>query len=196
MNRAGYLRYAVPSWWTLFWSPRPAGRIAVLSTVWSHHAKRSGYEPVSKGLGKVLPAHGMHLIPYSVSRWIAGEGLKSAYEVALAMRLSNCDHLLVIDGDFQIKLIECIRRVTSASIYAVFHQIPVVLEQRLANASPKLLDGAVCVARCQIPLVQSLAPPRKTLFVPHGVDTDYFYTRFAPCRSAQRSLRGMPLERF
>jgi glycosyltransferase involved in cell wall biosynthesis len=32
----------------------------------------------------------------------------------------------------------------------------------------------VCVARCQIPLLQSIAPPGRTCYVPHGVDADYF----------------------
>ena len=50
----------------------------------------------------------------------------------------------------------------------------------------QLLDGAVCVARCQIPLVQHLAPPGKTWFVPHGVDVDYFTPR--PPRSDQPTV--------
>src|SRR6187551_2946104 len=34
-----YLKKSSQSW-TLVWSPRPEGRIAVLSKVWSHHAQR------------------------------------------------------------------------------------------------------------------------------------------------------------
>jgi glycosyltransferase involved in cell wall biosynthesis len=173
MSLASYLKYAIPSWWTLVSHRRSEGGIAVLSTVWSHHAKRSGYHPVAKGLGVKLP-NSTRLIPGVFSRWIVGRGLETAYQIALAMKVTRCHQLLVVDGDFQLKLIECIRRVTQARISAVFHEVPRVLEKCLAEASPLLLDGAVCVAKCQIPLVQSIAPPGRTWFVPHGVDADYF----------------------
>jgi glycosyltransferase involved in cell wall biosynthesis len=93
------------------------------------------------------------------------------------MKITRRDRLLVLDGDYQLELIEHIRRLAPARIYAVFHQIPRVLEHCLRGSSPLLLDGAVCVARCQIPLVQYIAPPGKTWFVPHGVDADYFSPR-------------------
>ena len=80
----------------------------------------------------------------------------------------------MVEGEYQLDLIENLRAVTTASIFAVFHQVPQLLEPLLARAPRNLLHGAVCVARCQIPLVQALAPPGKTLFVPHGVDVDYF----------------------
>ena len=51
MNPDSYLKYALPSWLALVPFQRPKGRIVVLSTVWSHHAKQSGYHPVAKGLG-------------------------------------------------------------------------------------------------------------------------------------------------
>ena len=177
MNPASYLIDALPSWWALVSSWRPGSGIAVLSTVWPHHAKRSGYHPVANGLGITLRAKHLRLIPAGISRWIAGEELDAAYQIAVAMKLTRCDRLLVIDGDFQLKLIESIRRVTPAKIYAVFHQIPRALKQRLAEVPSARVDGAVCVAKCQIPLLHSVAPPGKTWFVPHGVDADYFTPR-------------------
>jgi glycosyltransferase involved in cell wall biosynthesis len=121
--------------------------------------------------------HGMRLLPAGFSQRIVGEGLDAAYQIALAMKVTRRDCLLVLDGDFQLKLIEEIRRVARTRIYAVFHQIPRVLEHCLSESSAQLLDGAVCVARCQIPLVESIAPPGKTWFVPHGVDVNYFTPR-------------------
>jgi glycosyltransferase involved in cell wall biosynthesis len=116
----------------------------------------------------------MQLLPATISRWIVGQGLERAYQIALAMRISSSDRLLVIDGDFQLKLIEGIRRLTKAKIYAVFHQIPAYLRELLEASSPLSFDGVLCVARCQIPIVEALAPPGRTWFMPHGVDTDYF----------------------
>ena len=116
----------------------------------------------------------MRLIPAGLSRWIVGEGLDTAQQIAVAMKLTRCDRLLVIDGDFQLKLIESIQGLTPAKIFAVFHQIPQSLNQRLAEVPSLHIDGALCVAKCQIPLVQSFAPPGNSWFVPHGVDTDFF----------------------
>jgi glycosyltransferase involved in cell wall biosynthesis len=180
-----YLMNAALSWGALARSLRLDSKLAVLTIVWPHHAKRSGYHPVAKGLGVELPEH-VTLIPAGISQWIAGEGLDAAYQIALAIKIARCDRLLVINGDFNLKLIESIRRLTQARIYAVFHQIPKVLEQLLVGSPPRLVDGAVCVARCQIPLVQSIAPPEKTWFVPHGVDTDFFTPR--AFRSARPSV--------
>lgn len=177
MNLASYFAAAIPSWRALILSERPEGRLVVLTKVWSHHAKRSGYHPVAEGLGMALPAEGMRLVPSTIARWVVGKEFDAAYQVALGMKLTRRDCVLVIDGDFQIKLMEHLRQLTSARIYAVFHLYPRVLQQCVAVATPLLLDGAICVARCQIPLVQALAPQGKTWFVPHGVDVEYFSPR-------------------
>jgi len=174
MDPISYLKDTLPSWWTLISSWRPGCRIAVLSTVWPHHAKRSGYHPIAKGLGVALRVHHMRLVPASVSRRFVNEDLDTPFQIATAMKFTHCDQLLVIDGDFQLKLIENVQRLTTARIFAVFHQIPRALEQRLSEAPSLHIDGAICVAKCQIPLVQSVAPPGKSWFVPHGVDTDFF----------------------
>ena len=177
MSLFSYLKDAVPCWRSLVWSQQPGGRLAVLNTIWSHHMQRSGYHPVAKGLGVMLDPHSMRLSPARLSQWMRRSELYAADQIAMAMKVTRRDRLLVVEGDFQLKLIELIRRVTSARIYAVFHQVPKVLEKRLAETSPELLDGAICVARCQIPFAESIAPPGKTWFVPHGVDTQYLTPR-------------------
>src|SRR6185436_10519670 len=118
MNFASYLRNAIPSWRAIMVGQRSKGRIAVLSTVWPHHAKRSGYHPVANGLGMILPGYGIRLIPAAISRWIAGDEMDAVYQIALALKIAGCDRLLVIDGDFQLKFIERLRSVTSAKIFA------------------------------------------------------------------------------
>jgi len=178
MNLGAFLKYAVPSWWALIPFRRPEGKIAVLNTVWSHHAKRSGYHPIAEGLGLALPAY-TQLIPATISRWIAGKELDVAYQVALALKIAHRDCLLITNGDDNLKLIVNIRRVTSIPVYAVFHHTPSTLEQILADTPPLLVDGAICVARCQVPVIQRIAPPGRTWFVPHGVDTEYFTPRTA-----------------
>jgi glycosyltransferase involved in cell wall biosynthesis len=174
MSLASYLKNAISSWRLLLFSESPESGIAILRSVWRHHAKHSGYHPVANGLGLVLPSQYVRLVPRRIARIIVGEERDTAYQIALAMQLKRCRHLLVIDGDFQLGLINAIRQITKAKISAVFHQTPVVLKELLASATPSLLDTAICVAKCQIPVVQRLAPAGKTSFVPHGIDTDYF----------------------
>jgi hypothetical protein len=79
--------------------------------------QRSGYHHVANELGVILPEDSMHLIPSSID-------VDRAREIAIAIKVTRRDHLLVVDGDFKLKLIERIRRVTRARIYAVFHQTP------------------------------------------------------------------------
>ena len=54
---ADYFKNAAYSWRGLVHSPKPDGKIAILSTIWSPHAKQSGYHHVASGLGMVLPSN-------------------------------------------------------------------------------------------------------------------------------------------
>jgi glycosyltransferase involved in cell wall biosynthesis len=161
--------------------------LAVLTRVWSHHAKRSGYHPVAEGLGVNLRGHHIRYLPTAVSRRAAGDGFDDAYQIAFGLKASGCDRLLVIDGDWELKLIERIRRFSSAKIYAVFHNLPNDLKDCVDAAPSVRIDGAICVARCQLPVVDSIVPPGKAWFVPHGVDTGFF-TPQAPRSAAPRVL--------
>ena len=96
MNFVSFLKHAVPTWWEIARSRRSEGRAAVLSRVWSHHSNRSGYRHISDGLGIVLPAHGMRLVPAALSRLIVGEALDEAYQVDVAMKLLGRDRLLIL----------------------------------------------------------------------------------------------------
>jgi glycosyltransferase involved in cell wall biosynthesis len=187
MDLIAFLRSAATSWSTVVRSRRPKDGIALLDEIWSHHARRSGYHPVTEGLGLVLKRYGTRLVPRLVSGWAVGEDLDTAFQIALAMKLKGCDRLIVINGDSELALIEQLRRVSAAKIYAVFHQIPSVLVQYLKKAPPLKLDGAICVARCQTPLLHAIASPGKTWFVPHGVDTTYFTPR-GSCSDRPRVL--------
>jgi glycosyltransferase involved in cell wall biosynthesis len=176
MNFASYLQDTCRSWSGLVSARRPRGRIAILSTVWRHHAKASGYHPVANNLGMVLPSD-LRLLPATFSRRTVGDDLDQPYQIALAMRLTGRDRLLVLDGDDHLGLMKGLRQLSSAKIYAVFHQVPKRVEAYPLQLPPQFLDGVICVARCQIPLLQSMSLPGRTWFVPHGVDTEHFTPR-------------------
>jgi glycosyltransferase involved in cell wall biosynthesis len=57
---------------------------------------------------------------------------------------------------------------------ATFHQPIDKLPEITAPLKAGLLDGIVCVSRNQIPLVQHLVPAGRCVFIPHGVDTQFF----------------------
>lgn len=124
----------------------------------------------------VLRSDRMNLLP---RRAVAANADRDAFEaaqVAFALRTVRRDRLLVVDGDHQIGLAAELRRLAPAvRIASVFHQVNPVLAQRVATYRSQCLSAAICVSRCQMPLVSHLAPAGKTFFVPHGIDTDWFH---------------------
>ncbi len=177
MSLGAYLDLALPTVRGMLRTRRPRTRIAVLNTVWSHHARRSGYQPVVEGLGVAIDARG-RLLPARMSRRMArkrgDERLEHSVQIATAMRLCRRDTLLVADGDFLFDAARGVKRIADVRVFAVFHQITPFLVEHFAEAAPESLDGAICVARCQMEHVRRLAPVGRTWFVPLGIDTQYF----------------------
>lgn len=123
----------------------------------------------------VLRSDRMNLLPRRAVRDGASRDALEAAQVAFALRTVRRDRVLVVDGDHQLGLVAELRRIAPAiQVTSVFHQVNPVLAQRVAGFVSPCLSAAICVARCQMPLVAHLAPAGKTFFVPHGVDTDWF----------------------
>lgn len=177
MSLGAYLDLALPTVREMIRTRKPRTRIAVLNTVWDHHARRSGYQPIIDGLGVAIGSRG-RLLPARLSRSIGrshgDEGLDHAIQIVTAMRLCHRDTLLVVDGDFLFDVARDVKRISKVRVFAVFHQITPFLKSRFADAAPESLDGAICVSRCQLEHVRHLAPLGRAWFVPLGVDTDHF----------------------
>ena len=170
---------------------RTPGDIAVLCKRWSHHARRSGYDPIADGLGVRLSGDAVMLPGIIATRSPCGgtdRVGRKAGEVDLAMRILRRRRLLIVDGDNSLPLAARLRHSVPRSISAVFHLPPSTLADRLREADRSALDGAICVARHQMPVAADAIGADRVRFIPHGVDTTWFTPAGPAARSASPTL--------
>lgn len=153
-------------------------RILFLSTVWGHHAGVSGYHPVASGLGPCVPRDA-RLLPHPLAAlcsWLLSDRHFSERLVLwAAVARARPNILLILDGDFQSWAPKGLRRRLGVKVVATFHQPPEALAKLLSEYPAGELDGAICVSRCQIPVVEKAVGRGNCWFVPHGVDTEFFH---------------------
>ena len=163
--------------------------LVFLDQRWHHHGAHSGYL-INSGIGPAVP-RGDRILPYPVrkalSRLLADEELEARFLLRTSLRLGRAQVLHLVDGDFDSWAFRRRSRWLKTKITATFHQTPDRLGEIARTLRPGMLDGIVCVARVQIPLVQHLVPAGCCVFIPHGVDTEFF----APAPPAPAS--GEPL---
>jgi glycosyltransferase involved in cell wall biosynthesis len=152
-------------------------KIGFLTTRWKHHALTSGYHPIGAGLGPELNRLGK--IPSWADWFFAGvfglPRLAQAANVHRAMQRAHVDALYILNGEWFLKMASSLVRISQVGVGCSFHHCPDELEHRLRKLPSSWIDIAVCVARCQMPLVQRLVKNGRCCFVPHGIDTEAFH---------------------
>jgi glycosyltransferase involved in cell wall biosynthesis len=155
---------------------RSRAPIVFLDQRWHHHGAHSGYL-ISSGIGPVLPRDD-RIFPYPVRKYLSRRMADDAWEARLllhtTLRAGRAKVLHLVDGDFDTWVFRKRPRWLKTKITATFHQTPDRLEEIAKTLRAGMLDGIVCVSRVQIPLVEHLVPDGRCLFIPHGVDTDFF----------------------
>jgi glycosyltransferase involved in cell wall biosynthesis len=151
-------------------------QIAFLNQRWHHHGAHSGYL-IGGDLGPALPRDD-RIFPYPIRRSLARLTTDDAWEARLLshlmLRVGRTKVLHLVDGDFDTWVYRKRPRWLKSKITATFHQTPDRLEDIVKTLRAGMLDGIVCVSRIQIPLVKHLVPESRCIFIPHGVDTDFF----------------------
>jgi len=154
---------------------RPA--VLVLGHTWPHHAHRSGYQPIADGVGGQLP-RSLRLVPRPFERVLRrvshDEAIAERVAVWASVYAARPRVLHVLLGDADHRLVAPRPPLSKVRLVATFHHPPDELETTIARVGLGSLDAAICVARCQLPLVSSIVPANRVYFLPHGVDTDYF----------------------
>lgn len=149
---------------------------AFLNQRWRHHGTHSGYLAAS-GSGVSIPRDN-RLLPYPINRWVARFKGDRDWEqrliVQLMLRAANAKVLHLVDGDFDTWVYRSRASWLDTKITATFHQTEDRLTDIARYVKTGTLDGIVCVSRVQIPLLQHLVPEGRCVFIPHGVDTDFF----------------------
>jgi glycosyltransferase involved in cell wall biosynthesis len=162
-------------------------RVLCINQVWSHHARRSGYHPVSNGWATDLIPE-LTLVPGRVAGRMEYGGLTYGYgnhrflacQLSALLRWTGIKTVFFADGDTFSPLAIWLKRHRDCRVFATFHLNREKFEPLTSHLPGGLLDGAFCVARTQLDYVKQLARPGCTWFVPHGVDTDYFSPGHAP----------------
>ncbi|HKC49674.1 MAG TPA: hypothetical protein VKF60_02700, partial [Myxococcota bacterium] len=155
---------------------RAASQLVFLNQRWAHHGRRSGYL-LDVGLGPSLH-RGDRWIPNPLVRWHAARtGDEHGEQRALlwiSLALGGAKLLHVIDGDFDTWAYRRRPSWVRARVTATFHQPVDRLAEVVRGIAPGSLDGIVCVSRPQLPLLEPLVAPGRCVFVPHGVETEFF----------------------
>jgi glycosyltransferase involved in cell wall biosynthesis len=164
--------------------------IVFLDQRWHQHGEHSGYL-VSSGIGPALPRDD-RILPFPVRSFLSRLLADRAWEARLMLHATllagRAKLLHVVDGDFDTWVYEKRPRWLKTRITATFHQTTDKLEGIAGTLRAGMLDGIVCVSRSQIPLLKHLVPDGRCVFIPHGVDTDFFSPRAAPATAGANPL--------
>lgn len=157
-------------------SSLPVNNVAVLQKVWDHHAKVSGYAPVSHGLGLIVDTE-RDILPYRViNRLRIGTTStpRKVKEIVALMKFFRRTKLFVVDGDCSIPILSVLRQFEEFQIAAVFHQPPDMLERFLQGCESDFVDHAICVSKNQMGMLVDLVGVSNVSFIPHGVNCSWF----------------------
>lgn len=163
--------------------------VKMLKRDWEWHGQRCGYESIGNFVDKkqiVQPLNRVK-IPYRVAKFFSKRIKQTGYTSLSFTRemaaIRDCvkerpDIMHVLYGEYDYYYLGKIKKLfPKTKIIATFHQPPLELERRLSSLSKKIfqrLDGAVCLGRNQIPYIENFIGKGKSIFIPHGVDTNFF----------------------
>jgi glycosyltransferase involved in cell wall biosynthesis len=128
--------------------------------------------PLIHGIGKIGPLH-RYFRKHSGMDWYDGLLLELATYFHMRKHRNGVYHFLFPERDFRFLADRIPAR--NHRLAATFHATPQELLNIMRDTTHlKRLDGAIAVARNQIPLLESILGNGKVTFIPHGVDTSYY----------------------
>ena len=155
---------------------RQSPPVAFLNQRWRHHGRRSGYL-IDEGLGPNLP-RGDRILPHPLVRLAISRTQEAQWEekwiLWATLWLARVKLVHVVDGDYDRWAYGGRPSWLRTRVTATFHQPLDRLSEIVPAILPGSLDGIICVSRPQLPLLEPLVPPGRCVFLPHGIDTDFF----------------------
>ncbi|WP_146743747.1 glycosyltransferase family 4 protein [Aequorivita sp. CIP111184] len=153
-----------------------------------HHASNSGYGRLMDYIdAKVV--YGKTKFPFRIAKFIAGFHSKTAgnYNVGSVLKAIELYHLLkkqngqknivhFLNGERDIRHLGFFkRRFPNTKFCATFHKPPEILRQTISNSvALRKLDGAIAVGSNQVEFLKEWLGLEKIVYIPHGVDTEFF----------------------
>lgn len=163
--------------------------LILVTHVSAHHADHSGYDKLANHLcSKVISGSRGEHIPYRVRKLLSGwvpasknilydsRSVAKELEVLANMLHTRMGvvHFLHVEHDYYFT--RWWKYPLGWKTAGTFHAPPSVLVKRIPEPSYlKSLDALFCVGRNQIPYLKEIVSHDRVWFVPHGVDTEFFY---------------------
>ncbi len=134
--------------------------------------------------------YGNPKFPYQIAKFLAGfhsqaMGIYNASSVLKSIDLYNLLYINrdkknivhFLNGERDIRHLGFFKRTfPNTRFYATFHKPPKTLKESITNISAlHLLDGAIVVGTNQIFFLQDWLQSANVEYIPHGVDTKYFF---------------------
>lgn len=154
----------------------------------SHHAENSGYGRLIDYIdAQVL--YGKSRFPFKLWKFIADCHSQHAgiYDAGSLLRILEVYSLLkknkgqeslvhFLNGERGIRHLGFLkRRFPNTKFVATFHKPPAVLRETITDVSAlESLDGAIAVGANQVEFLKDWLGMENVVYIPHGVDTDYF----------------------
>lgn len=171
--------------------------IWLISELYSHHARRSGYAQLEEYLSRLLPTRSVTTValgkmlsamPLPLRENLARRAYMSTYSVrhlpaeaavVQAWTISRDCIFHYLYGENGYRYTGNLKRLPGLGdrnlLVATYHLPPSQLERILvARNHIKRLDGVIVVGSSQKPFFQELVAPEKVVCIPHGVDIEYF----------------------
>lgn len=157
-----------------------------------HHANYSGYSKFLsyiKDISLILPKarFSYGLAKYYVSNFCKNIGnydTNSFYkDIELIVQLlkgnKNLSIVHYLNGERDIKLAINLFKNKKTKFIATFHKPPEVLQKQITNTKyVKKLDGAIAVGENQVSFLKDWLKIDNVVYIPHGVDVDFFKPNF------------------
>ena len=175
-----------------------------------HHANYSGYSKFLnyvKDKALILPKA---RIPYALAKYyvtnfckhIGSYDTNSFYkDIELILQLlkgiktQSIVHYL--NGDRDVKLAINLFQNKKTKFIATFHKPPDVLQKQITNTKyVKKLNGAIAVGENQVPFLKDWLGIDNVVYIPHGVDIDFFKPNFELRSSKKILLVGQHMRDF
>ncbi|WP_242202503.1 glycosyltransferase family 4 protein [Aestuariivivens insulae] len=155
-----------------------------------HHAKNSGYDRLLDYYPNAKSLLGQSRTPYQLAKLVSGlvnqkagvynsDSLKKDIELFNRLRKQNNTPAIVhyLNAERDIRFVVKHKSLfKNVRFCATFHKPPSVLAWRISNPKyVKCLDGAVAVGENQLDYIQEHFKIKQVAYIPHGVDTQFFY---------------------
>jgi glycosyltransferase involved in cell wall biosynthesis len=175
-----------------------------------HHANYSGYSKFlsyMSGISLILPKA---RVPYGLAKYYVSNFCKhigsydtnSFYkdiELILQLIKGNKTQSIVhyLNGERDVKLAINLFQNKKTKFIATFHKPPDVLEKQITNTKyVKKLNGAIAVGENQVPFLKSWLGIDHVVYIPHGVDVNFFKPNFELRSSKKILLVGQHMRDF